>query len=95
MDTKEKRIEETLQSIDGLGRANANPFLFQKVMNRMGAAESKTPRPAVISWSVALAVILIALNMVSLLHYTKEEKKTEASETTFAQDYFSYLNNNY
>lgn len=36
MDNKDK-IEKTLSSLDGIKRAQANPFLFEKIVNRMQA----------------------------------------------------------
>jgi len=95
MDTKEKWINETLESIEGMNRAGANPFLFEKVMNRMNAVDSAPVlKPATLRWAISLTLLLVALNIAGLLHYNNSAQKTAgANENGFAQEYFSYITN--
>lgn len=68
MTTKEKihqEIERTLQSLDGVKRAEANPFLFTRIKARMDKkggwewVSSFVSRPAI---AVAIVLLVMAIN---------------------------------
>jgi hypothetical protein len=69
MTSKEKiqqEIEQTLQSLDGLKRAEANPFLFTRIKARMDRKTNVWERtfsfiskPAI---AVAIVVVVMAVN---------------------------------
>ena len=70
MTSKEKihqEIEQTLQSLDGLKRAEANPFLFTRIQARINKKSSRweertfsfLSRPAI---AVAIVVLVMAVN---------------------------------
>ncbi|HXB12527.1 MAG TPA: hypothetical protein VNZ45_11105 [Bacteroidia bacterium] len=94
MEPKESLIKETLESIDGIGRAAANPFLYDKIMDRMQrVGEGKTLQPAVMRWAMVLGIALICLNVLSVLQYHKSSQSPSKNESAFASEYFSYINN--
>ncbi len=93
MDTKEKEVKQTLESIDGISPANANPFLYDKIMHRMQSAKQVSIlRPVVIGWGTALIVLLVGINVFSLAHYSKKSQQVEA-RSAFSSEYFSYITN--
>ena len=61
----DKRVEETLDSLDGLGRAKANPFLFTRVQARLDQS-GKTVWEQLTAYSARPAVALAMLCMVIL-----------------------------
>jgi len=74
MTSKEKiqqEIEQTLQCIDGVKRAEANPFLFTRIQARMAKKDSAwertfsfISRPAI---AMAIVVLVMAVNGWALL----------------------------
>ncbi len=93
MEPKESLVKETLESIDGINSAKANPFLFDKVMHRMqGRTEGRVFKPATVRLAIAFVAVLVGLNVFSLLHYTRSTKE-QVSSNPVSTEYFSYLNN--
>ena len=95
METKEKWVKETMESIDHIGRAEANPFLYDKVMHRTQSTGKRgmTFTPATIRWAVICTVLLVGLNVFSILHSSKESNSSRRTTNVFASEYFSYMNN--
>lgn len=94
MNQKENWIQETLNSVDCIKRADANEDLYDKVMQRSQKREAKimSIKPQLV-WRVAASItLLIGLNVFTLLsqHSQKENKNGESN--TFATEYFSYIN---
>lgn len=89
-------IEKTLNSLDGIQRPEANPFLYKKVMNRLHRKEavviSITPR--VVWQAVACFAIIIALNVFVCLRSNNNENTQSENSNPIGQEYFSYINNN-
>jgi hypothetical protein len=52
------KIEEAFKSLEGIKRAEANPFLITRVLEKMKAPVSSLVKPALI-WKVAASLILI------------------------------------
>ena len=93
MNAKEKWIEDRLSSLDGLKKAEANPYLYSKVMNRMEKKDAKELRlnPSIV-WSMAACVLVVlSINVFTLLHFSKAT--TEMNSNVVAQEYFSYTKN--
>jgi hypothetical protein len=94
MEPKESFIKETLESIDGIGRAGANPFLYDKIVNRMKRIEEgRILHPAIMRWAMVLGIALICLNVLSVMQYHKSSNSSVKNESAFASEYFSYINN--
>jgi hypothetical protein len=95
METKETCVKETMESIDNIGRAEANPFLYDKIMSRMQSAANRDKflNPATIRWALICTALLIGLNVLSLLHSGKENNISKGAAGAFATEYFSYMNN--
>lgn len=93
MEPIEDKIKHTLESLNGISRAKANPFLYDKVMHRMqaGSEQGFTLKPATIKLAIAFTVILVGLNVFSLINYNKST--ADSSAKAFGREYFTYMNN--
>jgi hypothetical protein len=92
MEPTKNRIQQTMESLDGMVQATANPFLFDKVMNRMrNAGQSQLVKQATLRMAFAIAVIVIGVNVFSLLHFNSSSAASQSN--AFQQEYFSYITN--
>ncbi|CAN5123764.1 hypothetical protein BH09BAC3_BH09BAC3_30080 [soil metagenome] len=57
MKDRNEEIESILSSLDGLKPVSANPFLYEKIRNRIQAKHPVTQ--PVLKWALALSFILI------------------------------------
>jgi Mn2+/Fe2+ NRAMP family transporter len=81
----QKEIEQTLQSLDGVQRATANPFLFTRIKARMQKPASGwervytfIARPVV---AIAVVVLVMAVNGWSFFGDTNTTTETTAENT--------------
>lgn len=94
----EKRIEQTLESLDGIQPAEVNPFFYTRLTAKM----EKQASPAASSfgwignlkWNVALLSLFMALNVASVFLLSGSPQESEpgteqVSIDAFADDYFS------
>ncbi len=92
MDTQEK-IEKTLESLNGIKRAEANPFLFAKIksgLNVKGAGKSPVSRTVFAAALAAIAVIVINVAVwTSYAGAVKQQTNGNEDITSFAKEYFN------
>lgn len=93
MKNANEEIEKTLNSLNDLQKADASPFLYEKVMARLEKGEaaviSITPR---LIWQVAAALaLLVALNVFVLTRTATNESKQTAENNPLATEYFAHL----
>ena len=82
-----KKIEETLNSLDDLQRAEANPFLAAKIRHRLQEETHKPEVPAQWSWRLALVMIVFAvLNLITIQRLIKEKEENSGANAV-ATDY--------
>jgi hypothetical protein len=93
MKTKENWINKTIVSLDGIIRAESDPLLVDKVLQRI-----QHDNPIVISirsrriWRVAaLILVLISFNVFTLVYFTKTSGNSQNTAKSVANEYFSYL----
>ncbi|MCX6163902.1 MAG: hypothetical protein NTU73_03410 [Ignavibacteriae bacterium] len=91
--------EKTLQALDGIGRVEANPYLFSKIINGMEAGGQEEKR---FNFKLAIAVVAICIltNLASYFYtpvnsysaeYEREFKlKTLATEYSSTNNYYFY-----
>ena len=92
------RIEEALASLDNIQRAEASPFFYQKLHNRLRKEQQSTweiignflSRPAV--FGVILLAVLLS-NASAIYQSTQDE--TAAVQTSSPSDYQTALASNY
>jgi hypothetical protein len=93
----ESEIEKTLNSLDGIGRAEANPFLYTKIANRINEAEAGEKK---FNFKLALGIVItcMIINLAAFLfipQYTDSAYYTrEYQIESFASEYSS-INNFY
>lgn len=92
MEPKETIVNETLDSLEGISSAKANPYLFQKVMNRMENMGKQVVTPATIRWALGTLALLVGVNVFSILHSHKTSTSYNGNKA-FQSEYFSYINN--
>lgn len=89
-------IEKTLNSLDNLQKAEANAFLYDKVIMKLQNKEAKVVSiaPRLVWQAAACFAVLITLNIfVWTRSANTTETKTQAENTNpVAKEYFSYLN---
>ena len=67
----QKKIDEILNSLDGLQRAEANPFLYGKIRNRLENRQPFVPSP--LAWRLVIALaIVVVLNLFTILYFQKK-----------------------
>jgi hypothetical protein len=78
------RTEEILNSLDGMERAKADPYLYSKIVNRLSQPEKQVIR---LAWNIALALLIIAaLNIFTVISF--KHKATEINKAAvIASDY--------
>jgi hypothetical protein len=93
----ENEAEKTLQSLEGIGRAEANPFLFTKIAGRLGESEQVEKK---FNFKLALGVLII-FTLVNISSYIYVQKDSFLSDYTreyqiysLTSEYFS-INNFY
>lgn len=77
---KEEWINEVLNSTSGMEKAEAGPFLFEKIANRIEKQGAKPAASAVPNWAI-IAGFVVVINLFSigfLLVKNKEAKKEQA-----------------
>jgi hypothetical protein len=92
------RIEETLASLEGIQRAEASPFFFQKLQNRLTKEYQSTweiignflSRPAVFG-AILLAVLLSNASAI----YQSTQDETAIVQNSSPTDYQTALASNY
>ncbi|MBO3699260.1 hypothetical protein [Roseivirga sp. E12] len=91
----ERKINQTLNSLEGLGKAEASPFFYSKLEVRMqDELTSSIGRFAFVGnlkMSMAVLGIIMVLNVTSLfLLGNSQQTTTEGSDADLiSQDYFS------
>lgn len=85
-------IKDTLDSINGIKRAESNPFLYSKVKENIALIGKKkhfhNPSKGYI-WKLALMFLILAvMNVFSLINYSKKES---TQYTTTKQDINSFI----
>ncbi|HEY8397243.1 MAG TPA: hypothetical protein VIK80_04840 [Flavihumibacter sp.] len=87
----ENLVEQTLQSLDGLQTARANPHLYTRIRARLEDERSTWSRIAAFLSKPVVAIALVLL-VIALNVFTITSSRTESDENTdqlvaVAQDY--------
>jgi hypothetical protein len=83
----QKKIEETLNSLDGLQRAEANPFLAARIRHRLSETGQKSILPAQWSWRLAVIMVIFALLNIITIRSVMNDKKENSGASAVASDY--------
>jgi hypothetical protein len=87
-----KKIEEALNSLDGMQRAEANPFLYGKIRYRLEGVKEFFPKQ--LAWRVVIALAIVAvINLFTFFHFNSEKKNSGAE--IVAKEYSIGLSHTY
>ncbi len=93
-------VEETLNSLEGLKRAEANPYLYTRITERIADIERNRTRKFSLEygWKVLISfTIIVVINAFTLLMYIargSSEATTKQDITSFVEEY-SIVNTTY
>ena len=89
------RVNDTLNSLDGLQRATLDPALEAGILAGMSSAKAKiiTLQPTLKWITAACIIILLGFNIVSIIHYKKDSNYSDTNSNPVYTEYFSILNN--
>jgi hypothetical protein len=92
MRDEQDRISRVLESLDGISPAQANPFLYGKIMNRMQARQNDRGYTAKALTRIAfLLMVLTALNIASTFRSARQKSETDAShDYLYSPEVFEY-----
>ena len=84
----DKRIEETLNSLEGMRRAEANPFLYTRIQARLGRSRSALEQIVLFAGKPAFAffvlVIVLVTNLMVMLQGSEEASAVKQEQTQLA-----------
>ena len=94
MNTKEKWISETMESLNTIHGAKANPMLYENVMREIkkGSAKIIILTPTTLLKVAACAALLVGLNVFSILHYHTSHRTEKNTTNPIVSEYFNYSN---
>jgi uncharacterized membrane protein YidH (DUF202 family) len=91
---KSEKIEKMLNSLDNIGRAKANPFLFEKIKAGLNNKSKEKTSNARLNFAVSLAMIAaIIINISVWTSYSaaiKYQTNTKENITSFTEEYFNF-----
>ena len=96
-DKIQEEVEMTLSSTEKIREAEPNPFLFDRIMYRM-ETESQPNNAITIRFKYVLAIlILVALNILTVIHFNSEKSDIEAQSriANFDEEYSVTFKLNY
>ena len=84
----ESRIEETLNSLEGIRRAEANPFLYTRIQARLDRSRGVFEKIALIAgkpvFAVLLLLIVVGSNLVVMWKGSADASAVKQEQTQFA-----------
>jgi hypothetical protein len=87
-DSLRNEVEQTMNSLDHIERADINPFFVSKVFTRIDSRKNVSAYNS--AWfKVALAsmIVIILINVYTILVNIKEDVAIEDSKVTFIEEY--------
>lgn len=74
-----KRIEETMNSLDGMQKAEATPFLYGKIRSRLEGVREYVPKQ--LAWRMVIALVIVAvMNVATIVHFNSDKEKSKGEE---------------
>ena len=81
-----KRIEQTLNSLDGMQRTEANPYLYSKIKNRLEGETEFIPKA--LAWRMVFALAVVALlNVFTIRHFSSQQSNHKNGAELVATEY--------
>ena len=90
----QQKIDEIVQSIEGIGRAELSPFFYTRLRARLDQRSSPQKTRLLLTkpaFSFITVSLLIILNIAAINYYVKNNRQSAVGDTTgiqnFAQEY--------
>src|SRR3954466_7525061 len=84
----DKRIEDTLNSLDGMQRAEPNPFIYTRIQARLHQSKSTLERLVIVAGKPAFALIILVVvlstNLMVMLNGKAELSAVNQTQTQLA-----------
>lgn len=87
------KIEKTLNSLEGLQRAEASSYLYSKIRNRLQQASDVVPHD--LAWRMIAALAVVALLNVLTIRRVETGKKTASGIEAVTTEYALILPQTY
>lgn len=90
----EKRVEEAMNSLDGIQRATANPFMFTRIAERMRQRNSPWEKAASFIARPVFAMAMVILFLAANFYVATKEKEErmalqkQTNEQVFAAEFY-------
>jgi hypothetical protein len=82
---KNNNTEEVMNSLHGMERATAGPYLYSKIMNRI---QENQRLPMKVAWNLVIILMLVAaLNYFTLTSFSNNKVERNAKASVIAGDY--------
>jgi hypothetical protein len=93
MKTKETWIYETMDALDGITRAESDPVLGEKALQRIHQNQLQITRlQRSLIWKIAACIaVLISINIFSLVYLSRSANGEQDKVKSVASEYFSYI----
>ena len=91
---KEKWINEVMNSLDDMKSAEANPFLYNKILNKIGSGEVEYA-PMKLVWLAAASFTLLAVLNFQAMKKSGSSNMTEVQEIANAYNLVNTNSINY
>jgi len=93
MKLKEQWVTETMNSIEGIHRAEGSPVDFSRIIGPFQVPSKRTVLPGNrLIWQIAAGLaFLVTLNIFSLVVYSRSTAAPQTTENIIVSEYFSYL----
>lgn len=93
------KIENTLNSIDSIKSAEANPFLYSKILKRINETEHPSVKFKIshsFVWKLAAVFLfLITINFLVLFSYSGKQSETKTNSFQNFLNEYSIINQTY
>ena len=90
---KEKWINEVMNSLDDVKSAEANPFLYNKILNKIGSG-SVEYAPMKLVWLAAASFALLVVLNFSIIKKSDSAKSNSKNEVETLANSYQLINEN-
>ena len=94
MNSKNQKIEEVMNSLDGIQKAEPNPFLYSKILNKISEKANEYTPMKIVWLAAASFALLLLLNWQALRSNHTGSKTNDKSTVEELANQYQLLNTN-
>jgi hypothetical protein len=93
MNAREQWVDTTMESLDGAGRAALNPFVREKILQKLHepVREAEALKFSLVWKFAAIILLLISLNVFTMVYFDSSMGSGQSTTRSVASEYFSYI----